>query len=675
MSMIITTLGHAAILDASANGLRLTISEFAVGQGTNLVPSGGTTSLEAEVFRAPITVVQSLTPDTMQFTCEVPASVPEVGLNWSLSEFGLYTDTGILFAVGLIEPYYPKQNGVLYRPVATLTLTNATDLLEININTHMSLPYVPVVEGLSSPVNTLENATLVGDGFPNSRGADPEYSSVLAVTTGGAAEITEWAFPGLTRIEHRIKPTVIDRSQTEVGFDFSIDSYSWFYPDEVVLVQVVIGAATGQLRKYRYSDSDDNFQLIGTDAFSNFIAADEINIWRSVGDVFPSATLVPDGRTLQLLDGRPVWGVPGGNLDLSFFPRIGKVVPFSFEGDGIIKSFELPEDACYSVASLAGSIQDQSAYAILDSNLVFAEAPCHGSHEIMLLVNDISTTDGVKANFHVGSYTVGAGSFNSDNTVLTLDPAGTWPESGDQLFVFHAHSYRDHTEWTYDPVAKTITWPASLVDGVTEVRWLELIPTVGSMVSLRKYGFIGDGVKNTITLPSETTVEQAWVFAQGGYYDQTIYNVDGKTITLASAPKKGKMVEVFVWENLVPELTTMVRRDDENVPALNSPLCPPKEGDFRTSAGFPQQFLKDRWVALRLDQTPHTTSHLGDGVKVTFDAGVTPRFKESCRLNVSGRILMMSEFSFNGSLITLSIEPKLEMNKEMEITVFDYWTI
>lgn len=674
--LLITELGLAAITDAQTQGIKLSIDTFSVGDGKNYTPVASMTSLYGKtLYSASVTNVESIRTTSIQFTCEVPDIVPDVGETWSISEIGLYTDTGILFAVGLVEPYHVKYNGVFYRAISSITVAT-TDVFAVNINTHQSLPYVAHITSLESPIKVVENAVIVGDGRNNNPYRDTEASTTLATKYGGAAEISEWAFSGFTRIFHKVNPIVTDDSTFKIS-DFED---FWLYDQEVVLVQVVIGASTGQTRKFVYEadappSTNGRFVMVGADAFFNFSDIDKINIWRSDAYKLPDPIGVAEGRTLQINKGVPDWGVAGGSYDLGQYRYPFKIVRQLFDGDNYQKVFTLLEsDVCYSIIGINGAVQGQSAYGIVGQELVFTSPPCAGRHEILMFVPDTDkSNNGAEAVVHNEMYTVGVEAnpygFNAGNTELQLE---TGPADGRNLLVFHAHSFMTSEEYTYNPDTNVITFTESLIDGITEVRWFEFNETsTGSVVSLQKRGFIGDG-QQLFTVDTSVTQENSFVFTQGGYHETGIYTIAGDTIDIGTTIV-GRRIEIISFVNQIPDISAMLVRGDPYVPALNASLCPLKDGDLRTTASVPQMFIGGTWRTLVESQGAHVVTFEGDGSRITFDLDVAPRAKEHVRVNLEGQILMLSQFSINETILTLALDTPPPNGRIIEIVVFSYW--
>lgn len=94
LPLIITDVGRQAIVDADNTGtLPITLSEIALGTGT-WSPDATATSLSTEIKRLSTVGGLSVAADTLHITI-----TDESTDTYALGEFGLYTDTGVLFAI------------------------------------------------------------------------------------------------------------------------------------------------------------------------------------------------------------------------------------------------------------------------------------------------------------------------------------------------------------------------------------------------------------------------------------------------------------------------------------------------------------------------------------------------------------------------------------------------
>ena len=107
----LTNAGINAAIDAEGPGLSITVSELAIGTG-QYVPSPTATALQAETHRFPLAGAGvNAASHTLQFT-----SVLEAASQTDAFEIGLFTDTGILFAVASTTGVNPLV--VLYAGIA-----------------------------------------------------------------------------------------------------------------------------------------------------------------------------------------------------------------------------------------------------------------------------------------------------------------------------------------------------------------------------------------------------------------------------------------------------------------------------------------------------------------------------------------------------------------------------
>ena len=680
--LLITDLGRAAITDASSKGLKVSISGFAVGDGKNYVPVSNMTGLYGNQLypipgsQASVTNVEAISDTSLQFTCEVPSSIPDAGEEFVISELGLYTDGGTLFAIGLVEPSFTKHNGVIYRAISNLSVTACEDY-RVDINTHMSLPYIAHITNLDSPVNTIENAIIVGDGQTNARN-ESETSSVIAIKYGGATDIKEWAFTSHTRILHKVNPIILsDRTKFKVADTTDM----WFYDQEVVLVQVVVGSSVGQTRKFRYNssasscDSSQNgcFNLIGTDEFYDFSNIDKINVWRQNSNQLPPIKNVVEGKTLQIAGGVPAWGTAGGSYDLSQFRYPLKVVRHLFVGNEEKRVFALPNSACFSMVGISGAMQAQDSYTIVGNNLVFIDPPCAGTHEALLFVADTNRSNtGASVEVKGEQYVVGVTGvpgYNATNEILMLSDG---PSNADDLLVFHAHSFLTQNEYVYDPVNKSITFPSPRIDGITEVRWAVFSETVdGSIVTVVKSGFVGDGTAD-YELPHSILECNSFVFTQGGYHETGTYSITENSIDIGTT-FVGRKSEVLGFVTEQPNISNLLLRNDPNIPSLNQNICKLKDGDFQTVNGVLQVYINHMWRTISEEQKPHVVYHEGDGITISFDIEVVPRNKADAVVNVGGTVLMLSQFSISGTTLTLVLDDPPPIGRNIEIIVRSYW--
>lgn len=663
--MIITDLGRNSLVDANSKGLRVSITEFAVGDGHSYIPVADATNLHGNLlYRGPVILAEQINDSTIQFTCEIDDVVPVTG-SLDIGELCLYTDTGILFAIGLVEPRFIKYAGVTWRTIVTLTIDVATSST-INVNTHRSMPYVAHINELDGPNKRPENTVLVGDAQHGVAGT----SSVIAMRYGGQAEINEWGFTNHFKCASHVNPSVINNTA------FTIPNKTfWVHDQEHVIVQVVIGDSTGQTRIYKYNDSlivggilyHGVFSLVGQDVFYHFDNIDLINVWRNTSNMLPSVTV--DGLTLQLVDGRPVWGTSGGQFNVTQYLRRLKIVRHFFVGDGVQTTFTV-QPCLWSIVSVDGVVQAQTAYNIKGDKLIFSSAPCTGQHECILFDADTdSPATGSGITVHNEQYVVGITS-NPGYINSTKIQLANGPVDPSHLMVFHAHTLRKSNEYVYDPLLKTIMFNAVPYDGHTEIRWFEFTSNVNGMaVIVYKDGFIGTGEPQLVPVASTWVEQNMMVFSSGAYHELNSFEVLGGMLNVGRTVA-GRKSEIIYFDSVNLNLSTVINRYDLYYPALNSLFEQAKDGDIRTDSGWPQIMINGVWRDLQEVDDPHVIEHVSVGL-TSYDLEVVPRSKYVVHVNVDGLVLRYSQFSVNGKMLTLTDAPTT--GAIIELKVDSYW--
>ena len=660
--MILTASGLSHVLSAQNNGVKIQLTSFQVGSGTNYVPTNTMTSLHGSILYSGNISTVEVIQNTVQFTCEVSEQVGP----FTIGEIGIYADN-ILFAVGLVTPVFNKSPSVIWRSVVSLVLS--TGASSISVNTFQSLPYITNIEELDSPTVLPENCVIVGTAHCNTIG-DSFPSSVICTKYGSPTDISAWSFLGYTRTAHLVNTVVLSSTQFSVANFCANDG-------ETVLVQVIVGDSTGQTRSFTYfrHKTVNNvvynhvFTLVGTDVFTNLSNLDELNIWRSDSNLLPSVTGVQDGQTLQIIDGRPSWATAGGSYDVSQYRYLLKMVRSSFIGDGSTISFSLPSDPFWSIVMVDGVVQQSSAYSIIGNSLTFVQAPYTGTHEAILFIPDTSSAQtGSTVTMFSEEHTTGMGTSSSGYLSSTVLKLSNGPASAVNLLVFHAHLLRHSSDYTYDPVAKTITFNMPPVDGLTEVRWFVFTQTTDYCTPLlHKFSVVGNGQQLTVSVDPGWVSANSLIFTSGGYNDTSSYSLVNGLLTIpATIP--GRSVETMVFDNSYTVFNSVIYRGDTYVPAVNSPFDVQKDGDIRTLNSFPEIYFNKSWHCLQQQQIPHVIE-FDPTDKNPFDLQVIPVSKEFVRVNLGGTILMNYQYQINGSTLTLLVPNTVAM----EVVVFNYW--
>ena len=116
LPLVITDVGRAAAVNAAADGLALTISEIAVGDGL-WSPDATATELQSEIKRLDNIGGAEVAPDQIHITITDDSTDA-----YTVGEFGLYTDSGLLFAI------YSRPVGVIGEKIDQSVLMMSADI-------------------------------------------------------------------------------------------------------------------------------------------------------------------------------------------------------------------------------------------------------------------------------------------------------------------------------------------------------------------------------------------------------------------------------------------------------------------------------------------------------------------------------------------------------------------
>ena len=131
---ILTNGGAQALADSIANNTPLVLKYFAWGDGNGspIIPSQSQTALVNEVYRQDVTSV-TINPDN-PYWLDVLTIVPATVGNFTVREVGIFTDTGVLFAVASHPEFYKNLpldgTAIDFREKLILEITS---LAEVNI--------------------------------------------------------------------------------------------------------------------------------------------------------------------------------------------------------------------------------------------------------------------------------------------------------------------------------------------------------------------------------------------------------------------------------------------------------------------------------------------------------------------------------------------------------------
>ena len=134
---LLTEIGAAKLASAAALGVRLKITQMAVGDGGGVLPTPGAqqTTLIGEKRRAALNMLYIDPQNSSQIIAE--QVIPETEGGWWIREVGLFDETGALIAVGNCpESYKPQlaEGSGRTQTVRMILITSSTDNVTLKID-------------------------------------------------------------------------------------------------------------------------------------------------------------------------------------------------------------------------------------------------------------------------------------------------------------------------------------------------------------------------------------------------------------------------------------------------------------------------------------------------------------------------------------------------------------
>ena len=231
-------------------------------------------------------------------------------------------------------------------------------------------------------------------------------------------------------------------------------------------------------------------------------------------------------------------------------------------------------------------------------------------------------TDAVGAS-EIAANSVGISELNlsdgSANQVLTTNGSGTLsfadPSSGTVTETFKTISVSGQDNVVADAATDTLTFAAGSNMTITTNASSDTITFAssgggGSSSSFAKNTFTGDGSDTTFTLTNSISNEDNLiVFIDGVYQADNVFSVSGTTLTFATAPVNGRLIEVFQLEGGI------------------------------------------------VGSAPVIATMTGDGSDTTLSLGTTPNSENSTFVTIDGVMQHKSTYSVSGSTLTFSTAP------------------
>ncbi len=499
----LTEAGRQSLLNADAGGIRVAPKAFKLG---DLEVSDVEDFYEQEggipdnlvsntVYTGNISYVQVLSENTVRFTLDIPQGIPDANATSSITIGELVVlleDNTVLGHCVYSEPYV-KSSAEAIRIEAMLHISEVdAGTIDVTLSEFGSIPSVPTVEDLPSPVNAIANAvgvqtlewSLDGNAVP---GIAQKFGP------GGA----HWGFSGYTRIFNG-----------EVGYENVYDETEFKQPDaselgnvqagDVVVVQVIQGPGAGETRIFDATQNGDNIAYIakGT-GFSALSDTSVISIWYPRSGNYGATSLswlneeVPSNYVLERGVTSPRWVPPlkaSGNGSTLYHP------PGTLKMSAYVTE---PEDAA-------------------------------GSRTFVLYQKDLSQVQSQKAQIHYYSHAK-----NNNYAMVALGGVT---------------QHREAFEITENAIEFSEDLPS---ETQIDARLFTLTPSTGALLNIRYAEYIADGNQTEFDIPvvgeeKITSSSQCLVYVDP--FLQSINNYvideDNQKIVFTTAPAQGLLVEI-----------------------------------------------------------------------------------------------------------------------------------
>jgi hypothetical protein len=501
-AMVITNAGLAEAANASAGGFLISVNSFRVG--TDTTPAAVTdTDLKAPIITLnTIRNVQVVSNGAVRFTLFLAGDLNTTV--WNIYEVGLLTASGVLFARGVFTLPVVKPVGVAIQIIAVVMATHC-DLSTIDINVGMdnSIPSVAHVYDLPTPDISMHNLISVMDQNLNSMG---DLSGGLAVKYGGSST-NRWGFSGYDLIyEGGVDAAGFSVSNPTSFFIAALTSRLSFADGERLLVQIVSGSGSGQVRRVAYRKASNRFEECENHNFNTLVAsganASRIVVWKASGSnassLGPQLPPLPDNSDDYVLTVYnktlgPKWlpvsasnnggGGTVNGVNLYYPPSRIIFKSYMWTSDGKETSYMVPanfstgatsakppEDICYTFVTVQGILQTRQSYELLrreysvpptgtlmyESIVQFSESPPKGSDiELWFAYRETGGSYYTKVQtFSLGSTLIpdGARKFflTIDGSVTSAGAAKDVPLTNDGLFVSIGGIKQFNSSFTYN---------------------------------------------------------------------------------------------------------------------------------------------------------------------------------------------------------------------------------
>ena len=341
---------------------------------------------------------------------------------------------------------------------------------------------------------------------------------------------------------------------------------------------------------------------------------------------------VSDGSANQVLttngSGTLSFANPSSGTVTETFKTISVSGQDDVVADGATDTLTLAGSGGMTITTTAGSdtVTFSSSTTPADDSVVTAKIADLNVTAGKLAANAVTSakiaTDAVGAS-EIAANSVGISELNvsdgSNGQVLTTNGSGTLSfttaggGSVSEAFKTLAVSGQDNV--VADSATDTLTFAAGSNMTITTNASSDTITFAssgsgGSSSSFTKNTFTGDGSDTTFTLSTSMSNEDNLiVFIDGVYQADNVYSVSGTTLTFATAPVNGRLIEVFQIEGGI------------------------------------------------IGTAPVIATMTGDGSDTTLALGTTPNSENSTFVTIDGVMQHKSTYSVSGSTLTFSTAP------------------
>ena len=340
---------------------------------------------------------------------------------------------------------------------------------------------------------------------------------------------------------------------------------------------------------------------------------------------------VSDGSANQVLttngSGTLSFANPSSGTVTETFKTISVSGQDDVVADGATDTLTLAGSGGMTITTTAGSdtVTFSSSTTPADDSVVTAKIADLNVTAGKLAANAVTSakiaTDAVGAS-EIAANSVGISELNvsdgSNGQVLTTNGSGTLSfatASGSVSEAFKTLAVSGQDNVVADSATDTLTFAAGSNMTITTNASSDTITFAssgsgGSSSSFTKNTFTGDGSDTTFTLSTSMSNEDNLiVFIDGVYQADNVYSVSGTTLTFATAPVNGRLIEVFQIEGGI------------------------------------------------IGTAPVIATMTGDGSDTTLALGTTPNSENSTFVTIDGVMQHKSTYSVSGSTLTFSTAP------------------